>query len=81
LKIQDKQLLFNYALQIGGLLILALGVMLHLQVTGHGSDGGKSFYLGTILFIVIGACIVIISFLGCCGAIKESSCMLTTVRS
>lgn len=67
-----------YALQIGGMLLLALGVLVHVQVTGHGSGGGLIVY--TIIFIVIGACVVIISFLGCCGAIKESSCMLSTVR-
>lgn len=32
-----------------------------------------------IIMIVIGAIVFIIAFLGCCGAIKESSCMVLTV--
>jgi len=30
--------------------------------------------------IVIGAVVFVVGFLGCCGAIKESQCMLATVR-
>lgn len=32
------------------------------------------------LLIALGAVLLVIGFLGCCGAIKESRCMLLTVR-
>lgn len=32
------------------------------------------------LLIALGCVLVVIGFLGCCGAIKESRCMLLTVR-
>jgi len=31
------------------------------------------------VIIVVGAIVLIIGFLGCCGAIRESQCMLATV--
>lgn len=34
----------------------------------------------TIILIVVGVLVFFIAFLGCCGAIKESHCMLTMVR-
>lgn len=38
-------------------------------------------YLANIgyLLIAVGAFLLVIGFLGCCGAIKESKCMLLTV--
>lgn len=35
--------------------------------------------LPPILLLVVGSIIFITAFFGCCGAIKESTCMLTTV--
>jgi len=35
-----------------------------------------SYEAATILLIVVGAFILLVGFLGCCGACKESSCML-----
>lgn len=32
-----------------------------------------------IIIVVLGSIIFIISFFGCCGAIRESSCMVTMV--
>lgn len=34
-----------------------------------------------IVIIVIGVIIFVIAFFGCCGAIRESTCMLTTVSA
>jgi len=34
-----------------------------------------------IFVIIVGGIILIVSFFGCCGAIKENRCMLITVRS
>jgi len=36
---------------------------------------------GAIFIIIVGGIIFISAFFGCCGAIKESRCMLLTVRS
>lgn len=34
-----------------------------------------------VLLMVIGSIVFVIAFLGCCGAIKESSCMVLSVSS
>lgn len=39
---------------------------------------GSSFWSAPILMIVIGAVAFVIAFVGCCGAVKESSCMVLT---
>lgn len=40
---------------------------------------GDELWSAPVVLIVIGAIVFIIAFLGCCGAIKESSCMVLTV--
>jgi len=40
---------------------------------------GGIFHLA-IYIIVVGGIILIVSFFGCCGAIKENRCMLLSVR-
>jgi len=37
-------------------------------------------FAGPIVFIVVGCIMIIFGFFGCCGAIKESTCLLTTVN-
>ena len=36
--------------------------------------------LGVYILIAAGALMMVVGFLGCCGAIKESPCMLGLVR-
>lgn len=65
--------------QVAGIgLIVAGGLVLHyanyslFETEGNGP---------AIALIVIGVFIFITAFLGCCGAIKESDCMLITVSA
>lgn len=39
----------------------------------------SSYYIGIYLFLAVGLLMFIVGFLGCCGAIKESQCMLVLV--
>uniref|UniRef100_A0A6B2EID3 Tetraspanin n=1 Tax=Phlebotomus kandelakii TaxID=1109342 RepID=A0A6B2EID3_9DIPT len=36
------------------------------------------YYIGLYIFLAIGALMLIVAFLGCCGAFKESQCMLVS---
>ena len=36
---------------------------------------------GAIVLIVAGSLILILGFLGCCGAVKEVKCLLAVVRT
>jgi len=39
----------------------------------------SSLFAGVDLLIAVGSVIMVLGFLGCCGAIKESRCMLMLV--
>ncbi|XP_029155456.1 CD63 antigen-like [Nylanderia fulva] len=77
--------IFNFIFVLCGLAILVLGVLVHL--------GDKNYYnanfqeiTGNVTFpaitlIVLGTIIFIIAFFGCCGAIRESHCMVITFAS
>lgn len=41
-------------------------------------DPNNSYLIGLYIFLIIGSIMVFIAFLGCCGAFKESQCMLIT---
>ncbi|CAB3378952.1 Hypothetical predicted protein [Cloeon dipterum] len=66
---------FNLLICVGGLILLGCGVLLHIELSKQ--DGAQWKFL-TIGFITLGAIIFAIAFLGCCGALRESTCMLNT---
>lgn len=38
------------------------------------------YYIALYIFLAVGALMLIVAFLGCCGAFKESQCLLVSVR-
>lgn len=38
----------------------------------------NNYYIGLSIVLVIGLVLIIVAFLGCCGAFKESQCLLVT---
>lgn len=75
----------NYALniyfvfQLCGLLILGFGVALKLNITEFTDVLDEKMNLMPIWCIIIGSIIFVIAFFGCCGAVRESHCMVVTV--
>ncbi|CAG0881837.1 unnamed protein product [Darwinula stevensoni] len=66
---------------IGGLIMTIVGIVALADddyFAGREFLEPKMFRAGAILVITVGIFIIIFSFLGCCGAIKESSCLLMT---
>ncbi len=51
----------------------------YIKVFQAFEDGGAFIRYASIVFICVGAFVLIVGFLGCCGAIKESRCMLGMV--
>lgn len=49
------------------------------NVDGIPQELSQLIYVSYLL-IALGCVLVVIGFLGCCGAIRESRCMLLTVR-
>lgn len=75
-------------MQLAGAAILGVGVwvkvdsgsLLDLLDNVEDASSGIS-HLASISYVLIavGAVLLVIGFLGCCGAIRESRCMLLTV--
>ncbi|CAH2006707.1 unnamed protein product, partial [Acanthoscelides obtectus] len=66
--------------QIAGAALLAVGVLLKIKNNDIQNFIPDKYYLGLppLLLIIIGSVIFITATFGCCGAVKESTCMLTT---
>ncbi|KAJ1522195.1 hypothetical protein ONE63_002503 [Megalurothrips usitatus] len=65
---------FNFLFVLCGLVILVVG---GLAATSPGI-GGFSISGPVIFILVVGGAIFLVSFFGCCGAVRESHCMLVT---
>ncbi|XP_077090956.1 CD9 molecule b isoform X2 [Siphateles boraxobius] len=72
--------IFNFIFWLAGTGVLAVGLWLRFDERTKGlftAEGSPSTFLtGVYILIVAGAVMMVVGFLGCCGAIKESSCML-----
>ncbi|XP_052609727.1 tetraspanin-8 [Peromyscus californicus insignis] len=71
---------FNFLFWICGTLILALSIWVRVSKDGKeiisAGDSGTNPYIAVNILIAVGAIIMVLGFLGCCGAVKESRCML-----
>ncbi|XP_074029720.1 CD63 antigen [Leptinotarsa decemlineata] len=69
---------FNLLFAISGIAILTVGVIVHV-VYSHYSNFVYSSYQSTPLVLIgVGVVIFIITFFGCCGAVKENHCLVIT---
>uniref|UniRef100_A0A3P9D1A2 Tetraspanin n=1 Tax=Maylandia zebra TaxID=106582 RepID=A0A3P9D1A2_9CICH len=75
--------IFNLFFWLAGTAVLAIGLWLRLDQKTKSlfeePDSSYVFYTGVYILIAAGALIMVVGFLGCCGAIRESPCMLGTV--
>ncbi|KAM4614683.1 tetraspanin-8-like [Polymixia lowei] len=65
---------FNFLFWVSGLIIL--GVSIYLKVSKDGNKITSEAVPGIDLMIAIGVIIMVLGFLGCCGAIRENRCLL-----
>ena len=70
--------------QLIGCALLAVGIWAKVEEKSladliKDEDIATSLNVYAWIVIVVGAVILILGFLGCCGAIRESQCMLATV--
>ncbi|XP_076618616.1 tetraspanin 6 isoform X1 [Colletes latitarsis] len=73
--------IFNFIFAVCGLGIVAIAVVLHLQLSQVTKFMDTNFMFPSISLMVIGSIIFLVSFFGCCGAIRESHCMTVTFAS
>ncbi|XP_004632271.1 tetraspanin-8 [Octodon degus] len=72
--------IFNFLFWLCGTLILGIAIWIRVSKDGNeilssGNSDANPFLAANIL-IAVGAIIMVLGFLGCCGAVKESRCML-----
>ncbi|XP_057710769.1 tetraspanin-8-like [Corythoichthys intestinalis] len=65
---------FNLLFWLSGCIIL--GVSIYLKVNKDGNSITDESLPGIDVLIAVGVIIMVLGFLGCCGAIKENRCML-----
>ncbi|CAL8324357.1 unnamed protein product [Lota lota] len=65
---------FNFLFWVSGCIIL--GVSIYLKVTKDGNKITNEGLPGIDLLIAVGVIIMLLGFLGCCGAIRENRCLL-----
>ncbi|KAJ8975795.1 hypothetical protein NQ317_005177 [Molorchus minor] len=71
----------NFTFALAGLGLIILGVLYKLDLNDYTSAIPEDYQnagLAPTLTIAIGSIIFVIAFFGCCGAIRESPCLLTT---
>ncbi|XP_030289960.1 tetraspanin-1 [Sparus aurata] len=79
--------LFNLLIFLGGLTLLAMGIWVSvdggsfLKLLGPFSSQAMQFVNVGFFCIAVGAVLVLLGLLGCCGAHKESKCLLLTFFS
>uniref|UniRef100_A0A3B5MUJ3 Tetraspanin n=1 Tax=Xiphophorus couchianus TaxID=32473 RepID=A0A3B5MUJ3_9TELE len=71
---------FNLVFWLAGTAVLAIGLWLKLDSKTNslfqGEDSPYVLYTGVYVMIAVGALMMVMGFLGCCGAIQESPLML-----
>ncbi|CAH1115550.1 unnamed protein product [Psylliodes chrysocephalus] len=71
----------NFTFALGGLALVIVGVLYKLNLDDYTNalpSDYQAINWAPTLTIVVGSIIFVIAFLGCCGAIRESTCLLTT---
>ncbi|XP_072943644.1 CD63 antigen-like isoform X2 [Epargyreus clarus] len=69
---------FNLVVALFGVAMIALGIAVHLNWAVIKDELKGHLTVAPWVFIIIGAVMFIIAFFGCCGAIRESHCMVVT---
>lgn len=64
--------------KISGLFILIAGVWVKLNYRNHVEFLSGDVFSTPALVILVGSLLTFICFLGCCGSLKESRCMILT---
>lgn len=69
---------FNFIFFLGGIGLLGVGIYVHLKIGDYVDLSSVKYVTGSIIIMTVGAIVAIIAFFGCCGAMKESRCLLGT---
>ncbi|XP_055916989.1 CD63 antigen [Eupeodes corollae] len=66
----------NLLFALTGLLIFLVGFTVQLKYNHYSNFVGNNIWTVPIILMIVGLVVAVICFLGCCGAVKENSCMI-----
>jgi len=69
---------FNFLFWLSGLALIIIGAVIREKYGDQFAFVDTKFANAPIFIIVVGVIVFVIGFLGCCGAVKENYCMVTT---
>lgn len=71
---------FNFLFWLMGSFVLAVGLWLRFDPETmsllNGDKAPDTFFIGVYILIGAGGLVMLVGFFGCCGAVKESQCLL-----
>merc|ERR1719411_1652834 len=69
---------FNFLFWRSGLVLIVIGAIIRDKYGDYFSYADNKFANAAVFIIIVGVVVFVIGFLGCCGAVKENYCMVTT---
>ena len=69
---------FNLLFWLSGLALIVIGAIIKIKYGDYLTFANNKYASVALFLIAVGVIVFIIGFLGCCGAIKENCCMVTT---
>lgn len=69
---------FNFLFWLSGLVLIVIGAIIRDKYGDYFAYADSKFANAAVFIIIVGVVVFIIGFLGCCGAVKENYCMVTT---
>lgn len=70
--------LFNILFVVTGLVLLSIGAAIKAAYYGYHVFLDDAYFSAPNLLIAVGLIVLLVSFLGCCGAVKENHCMIVS---
>lgn len=70
--------IFNLVFVVTGLILIIVGAVIQGLYENYNSLLDERFFSPPALLIAVGCIVFVISFFGCCGAVKENHCMILT---
>ncbi|XP_003695409.1 CD9 antigen-like [Apis florea] len=70
----------NSLFVLTGVMIISVGTTIYAVYEDFSHFLDPSYFSPATLLIVVGIFVFIIAFLGCCGALRESTCMVLVVN-
>lgn len=70
--------IFNFVFVVTGIVLLIVGAVIQGLYKEYSFLLDDRFFSAPALLIAVGAIVFIVSFFGCCGAVKENHCMILT---